>query len=329
MTARIDPRESARSAAARLALRHLAAARAAGRRLRDEDDAEALHDVRVALRRLRSVLRAYAPHLKRPGLEKLRRRLRALARATAPARDAEVQLAWLAALEPASRPERTARRWLAARLRARHRVAHEAMAAELRAGLSAVEKALRPRLAAQRPGPRDVPYGEATATLLLEHARALKARLKAVRGVADREALHRARIAGKRLRYLLEPLVDIDADARAALDQLEAFQDRLGALNDLYVRTDALREAAGRAAGEWGEAVVRALGRPGGDRAAVAEPEVLVGLFALAGATRREIAAEYGLVRRRYLASSAWLAPVGRLAARLRGGAETLESVKA
>jgi inorganic triphosphatase YgiF len=57
---------------------------------------EALHDFRVALRRVRSVTRALRPYLGKAVRKKHERRLRDAARATALARDAEVQLAWLA-----------------------------------------------------------------------------------------------------------------------------------------------------------------------------------------------------------------------------------------
>jgi CHAD domain-containing protein len=59
------------------------------------DDTEAVHDFRVALRRLRSLLKAHRPRLGRK-VEKLRRKLGAIADKTSAARDAEVQLVWLA-----------------------------------------------------------------------------------------------------------------------------------------------------------------------------------------------------------------------------------------
>ncbi len=80
-------------AASAVALAYLDDAVAAAKRLSDRSDAEALHDFRVTIRRLRVTLRTY-PSLQASVSRKLRRRLRRLVRATNPARDAEVQLAW-------------------------------------------------------------------------------------------------------------------------------------------------------------------------------------------------------------------------------------------
>lgn len=310
-----DLREPARNVAAGIALRHLAAAIAAARRLRPNGEAEALHDVRVALRRLRTILRAYAPQLKRPAAKKVRRRLRALGRASAAARDAQVQLDWLAGRRFAGGPADAAGAWLASRLRADHGAAARSIRAEFRPELRRLAATLRPALArAQRRGD-GLAYGEATARLLLEHAATLAARLRAVEGAGDRTALHRARIAGKRLRYLLEPLVGIDPAAGELVAALKAFQDRLGEIVDAHVRTDVLADAARDAGAQWAPAAVRSLVATGSDR--VADPDVLVGLFALAAATRAEIDAGYAVVRECY-ATPAWLAPLRDLATRLR-----------
>lgn len=310
-------RLSARAVSARIALRHLAAAKAASKRLRETDDAEALHDARVALRRLRSTLRAYAPYMKQAATGKIRRRLRALSRASTAARDAEVQLAWLGALKPGSAPEQAARAWLRDRLGARRDAAQRTIRSEFRPELAALEKALRPVLMeAQRTDRHGAAYGEATARLLLEHVNELKARLRAVRGAHDRRALHRARIAGKRLRYLLEPLAAIEPTVAALLGELKEFQDRLGALGDAYVRTDELALAAGEAAALWAPAAVQSLVASGSDQ--VADPDALVGLFALTLEARTEIESGYEAVRQHYLEPTSWLDAAKRLAPRLR-----------
>ena len=53
----------------------------------DDDEADALHDLRVALRRLRSWLRAFRPELSDTVRGRTRRKLSALASATNEARD--------------------------------------------------------------------------------------------------------------------------------------------------------------------------------------------------------------------------------------------------
>src|SRR6476661_11254113 len=62
----------------------------------EDDDADALHDLRVAMRRLRSWLRAFRPELSDTVRGRTRRKLRALASATNGARDDEVTLAFIA-----------------------------------------------------------------------------------------------------------------------------------------------------------------------------------------------------------------------------------------
>ena len=61
----------------------------------EQDEADALHDLRVAMRRLRSWLRAFRPELSDTVKGRTRRRLRELATLTGEARDAEVALAFI------------------------------------------------------------------------------------------------------------------------------------------------------------------------------------------------------------------------------------------
>ena len=104
-------------AARRLALKAVAAARAAERRLDDRSDPEALHDFRVAVRRLRSLLRAYKPQLESAVRQKDRRRLRDIQRATGGGREAEVALEWLTKQQRDLAPEHLAGlNWLSAKL---------------------------------------------------------------------------------------------------------------------------------------------------------------------------------------------------------------------
>src|SRR5688572_6091086 len=84
-------------AARLIGLWRLAALVAARPRLEKADDAEAVHDVRVALRKLRSCLRSHRDLLAGAVRKKTRTLLREIAHASGPARDAEVQLEWLAA----------------------------------------------------------------------------------------------------------------------------------------------------------------------------------------------------------------------------------------
>jgi CHAD domain-containing protein len=217
----------------------LDAAVRAAERLSHGEDADALHDFRVALRRLRTTLRAYRPELKDSIPRKVQQRLRAVAAATDRARDAEVALAWLQPLKPELKPrERVGWRWLVERIERRRAKglrragshgwrAFGAVGRRLRNGLAVYRQPLSPHHSSAV-----VPFAVVVRTTLLEHAKRLDELLSAVHTAADPEA-HRARIAAKRLRYLLEALVDLVPVAPGLVERLKALQDGLGELHDV------------------------------------------------------------------------------------------------
>ncbi len=209
---------------------------------------EALHDFRVALRRCRSVVRAYRPWLGKAAGRRIRRSLRRLMRRTNGSRDAEVQIVWLEGARPAlRRGERAGLNYLLARLRRRRR-AGQAAAAALRGRFERLDAALRGRL--QRTGPADLTFGRALGERLQEYAADMSARLAAASGAANGEALHDARLAVKRLRYLAEPAVDALAGGPAAVKALKGMQDLLGELNDARVLAAAVDEELARVSAE-------------------------------------------------------------------------------
>lgn len=232
-----------------LAMVHLTAAAQARARLKNPDDGEALHDFRVALRRLRSLLRAYRPYAEIVP-KKLRKRLRRITRATNAARDAEVQLDWLRHARLPTEA-RAAGAWLAGRLRRQHRAAYDALPDQaiepfdrLQAGLRKVFKPVSVRRRAS------ADFSSVTARALAEHAEVLTRAVSAVGSVRDEKAIHAARIEGKRLRYLIEPLVPAKPQARTLVRRLKAFQDRFGELCDLFVLARTIESAAGEQAVE-------------------------------------------------------------------------------
>lgn len=223
-----------------VALEHLEDASAAAARLADPSDREALHDFRVALRRLRSWLRAYDAQLGPSVGPRIQRRLRKLARLTGPARDAEVQLAWLERLSADAAPAHEAGlRWLAAELERRRDEAYSRVRADVARRFAKLEPKLRDRLSTyeqtvrvgQRPS--EARFAEVAARAIAAQLEALVEPLGALASADDDAPAHRARIAGKRLRYLLEPLRDQHEEARPIVEQLAWLQDRLGELNDL------------------------------------------------------------------------------------------------
>ena len=238
------------SAASMVALAHLDDATAAAARLSDRKDPEALHDFRVAIRRLRSALRAY-PTLREHVPGKQRRRLRKLARTTNSAREAEVQIAWFRDRSPRfTLSERAALGPLRGRLRARRRRAVAATQPKLQERFGKLERKLRRRLIALQSdaGSHEAQFRTVAAATLVRHANDLKRRFGAVVPASGPAELHAARIAAKRLRYLLEPLASSLAHGRPLVLRLKELQDLFGALTDAHELEPLLKEAGAGAA---------------------------------------------------------------------------------
>lgn len=277
----------AREAARRVALRRLDEAAAAAPRLVQAQDGEALHVFRVALRRLRSALRSLRPLLEDAFPKPERRRLRRLAEATGAARDAEVAATWLRDAEPGlTDGARPAAKRLAVRL---GEWAEEGYGEARRAAekFPRVAERLRRRLASytiEEPGGDGDRFGVAAAGLLREHAKALAEALAEVEGAASEAEIHRARIAGKRLRYFLEPLRALAPPAEPLLERLKSFQDTAGQLHDGHVLAAILRAEAQQLGAERAERRLELeLGPGNGDQR---PPRSGRGLLALARALR-------------------------------------------
>jgi CHAD domain-containing protein len=312
----IRPEQEVERVCVQLARGHLAAATRAARRLKDPRDSEALHDFRVALRRLRSLLRAYR-RVFRPIPKSLRRRLKRLARATNRARDAEVGMAWMQ--RPTGLPA-TARPALGL-WRARLEAERDAAYGEARVEAGAGFADLRPRLAAAftriKPGRNSRRYDEVLARRIAAHAEALRSALASIESIDQAGAIHAARIEGKRLRYLIEPLVAALPAADTAVRAMKTFQDRLGELCDLFVLVRTIERLAAAEAAERSRSAIRhawgGIPETGG-----AGPER--GRAELVRLVRRQAEVRYASIERRYLGTRAahLTATVERLARRLR-----------
>jgi len=249
---RIDERTvdlSAEEGARVVALGLLSESVEAAERLEARADDEVLHDFRVTLRRLRSTLRAFRPWLEDSVPPRHEKRLKRIAQSTNEARDSEVQLEWLGTKRAALAAER---------LRVGLDLLVERFEARTRGGPDPARVADRYRRAAEklqrrlRTYERNVEagvvagtsFGGVLASLVGEQVQALRARMDAIRGPSDQEAVHAARIEGKRLRYLLEPLRGHrHADASESIDHLKRLQNVLGDLHDAHVLAGELREA--------------------------------------------------------------------------------------
>ena len=93
-------------------------------------------------------------------------------------------------------------------------------------------------------------FAAAMAVMVRSHAAQLRRRLETVRSVHDDEAAHRARIAGKRLRYLLEPIVPHVPGGSEVLARLKRLQDALGDFHDAHAWQLVVADAVERAARE-------------------------------------------------------------------------------
>jgi CHAD domain-containing protein len=226
-----------------IALGYLEDASAAATRLEDPEDEEALHDFRVALRRLRSTLRAYRSQLRESARRGSRDRLGSIADATNRSRDADVALAWLRPLaSDLTSRERVGLRELIERLERRRENVYGRTITRVRRSFAKTAKRLRKRLGEYRqtvhPAADDgapALFAVVAAAAITEHAAELGRRLEAVRMPDQLDEVHAARIAAKRLRYLLEPLGAAIPDGAALVRQLRELQDLLGELCDTRV----------------------------------------------------------------------------------------------
>ena len=256
-----------------LALELLEKAAAAATRLEAGERDDALHAFRVAVRRLRTLLEAHREFLEETVSKKHVRALHRLADDTGDARDAEVQLAWLAEHGAELAPRgRGAASWLAQRLSERREEAHEALRDEVLPRFRKLEKRLSRRLSrvetAGTPGASGPTFARALSELLRGASAKLVRSLAAVNDATDVEAAHRSRLRAKRLRYRIEPLehTSLRRPARRALRALEELQDLLGGLHDAHVLSAQLADALVDAAGARARRQHEALYSPDGSR---------------------------------------------------------------
>jgi len=204
------------------------------------DEAKGLHDVRVAVRRLRSWLRAYENEIADTLRKKTKRRLRNLAKASNPARDAEVAVEWIAAQTAASPRERTGFRYMTQRFETERDEASSDARNILRRKMPGVISALAEELQTYWTkhdvgGTKPVAtMAEVTRDVLRDHAERLARSASKVESANDAARAHRVRISAKRLRYLLETLTG-SATAATLVKRLTTLQDLLGSAHDAHV----------------------------------------------------------------------------------------------
>lgn len=213
-----------------------------------EEDPEAVHDFRVALRRLRSWLRAFRPFLDDTLTKPSLRELQLLSRIAGETRDLQVECASLRELGKATNPSVAGEA-----LRIERRIArHEARARSSlnRKIVGRLSRAAATLAAELRDGElhTGTPMAVALAQLLMESLEQVETSLKRIKRVAHFEQAHQARIAVKRLRYLLEAFGGTSRLAATAVLRLTELQDEYGRLHDAQVLArDIGKHRAGRA----------------------------------------------------------------------------------
>ena len=286
------------------ALRLVQETGAAVARLADKNDVHALHDARVALRRLRGWLRAFARDM--PVKRRQRRRLRELARATNTARDAEVSLEWLGVLQPGFDP----------RARAGIRGFSSSLAAirdenygEVRRDLPEAWRRLSRKLeTALRKTPKDPrPFRAPFGASLQAYLDAFTAALGEARRDPSAVPIHRLRIAGKKLRYLLETILPWHPEHDGLVQELKALHELAGSIQDLQ-RLMALSEHAfQRQAGRRYRKLLETYRDPGARENSLRQPDLSTAAMPLlwicrgAGQVQAQRMQEF---RRRYLGRS-------------------------
>jgi len=231
-----------------VALSLLADAQKAGDRLmsvsqelRDGDAGsdDALHDFRVAVRRLRSWIRAFKSSLRDAVSRKQRRRLSAIADATGATRDATVHLVWLREERAAlTAQQRVGLSWLREWLETQRKNGSETALAAPR-DLDAMVARLTRRLGVYRSPvvahERPARFGTSLAARLLQAGDELQGELAAIHHATDSGECHRARIAAKRLRHVMEPVSEVASEGNTIIEALKMLQDSLGDLHDTHV----------------------------------------------------------------------------------------------
>jgi CHAD domain-containing protein len=202
-------------------------------------DDDSLHDFRVGLRRLRSWLRAFEPSLRRSVKPRHKRRLRSIIRATNSARDASVQVTWMDSHGDD----------VAETSRAGYDVMRTRLGKQRAEGLERISDALdrfdrlAPKLKRRLEDHTDS-FGVVVSEAIVEAADKLDNALSRISHWDDITREHRARIAAKRLRYLIEPVAHLADGGDAIVDSLKSLQDLLGDLHDVQVFSSEIGRAA-------------------------------------------------------------------------------------
>lgn len=238
-----DSAETVADASRRMLRRQFKKLQSQEKDVRADKDAEAVHQMRVATRRLRAVLAIIAAVAPPQQVRQFRKAIQRVARASSVVRDGDVFLEHIAGYT-ASLPEeqRAEMQPLVSALRRDRVVAHANLLKQLDSKRYADFKRDFARfMTGEQDGWNTTLRVRDIAGSLIwqryEDVRAYETRLdlRNGNGVHEHdEELHQTRIAGKRLRYVLEMFADyLGPDTEQVLATLKQFQDHLGTVQDI------------------------------------------------------------------------------------------------
>ena len=150
------------------------------------------------------------------------------------------------------------------------------------------------------------PLAADLAARLRTHRDALAAAIEEIEYANREVTVHAARIAAKRVRYLLDPVKQAVPEARPALKLLKSFQDDFGELHDLHVARNELDSGViERAAHEANERTREILDAAGEGRSPRRFASKLGGFSSVAAAVREEEHTRFKAIEVRWLHDSA------------------------
>jgi hypothetical protein len=129
-----------------------------------------------------------------------------------------------------------------------------------------------------------------------------------VQSVQDQAVAHAARIAGKRLRYLLEPIAEAVDGGAVMVKRLRVLQDTIGEMHDVHVLAEEVIQAAEVAGAEQARRVATSLLEGDTSDEAVRlerSRDPRPGLLAIAGQLRSRGQLAFGELQQRWLGDHA------------------------
>ena len=205
----------------------------------------------MALRRLRTHLSTHRDHLGKRDANEFRKRLTALVAATNTSRDQEVQREWIQHRLEGNEVEGIERDGLELVLTRFSANGNSTSELEpIRQHFADIGKKFKKRRWSlpEHTRSKDTPdrsVGAVTKAAILKLAAKLRKQIDAIDSVDSVKATHQARLAVKRLRYILEPLDNVTPGASEVIDELKQMQDTLGAIRDMQILHLQIALAAG------------------------------------------------------------------------------------